>query len=195
MIKISPSVASSDLLHVSDTIRYVDENYSDIHLDIEDGVYLPNISFGFRLAKAVCAATRSERSLHLMVHDPLFWIEDVRACSPERCFVHLDHRSDAEAVLQAYRRAGIPVGLGLSNRDLGRDLSELLPLVDTALVLTAVIEDPLQRYSSELEDFAASLVPHLREVWVDGGVKFTDLERLEQRGLHAAVMGRAVFQR
>ncbi len=193
MIKISPSIASSDLLHVADNIRFIDENFQDIHIDIEDGVYLPNISFGFKLAKAICRESSSTKSLHIMVHDPLFWISDIKECKPDRVFIHVDHVKDPASTLQTYKDAGIPVGLGLSNRDLNRDILPLLAFVDKVLVLTAVIEDAQQQYKQELERFAGRLVNSRREVWVDGGIKHQNLSRLSEMGIYTAVMGRAVF--
>lgn len=193
---ISPSLASGNLMHAAVDIRYICRNFPELHLDIEDGVHLPNISFGFRFAREACALARRPVSLHLMVSDPLRWLEDVRRCAAAYTFLHLDHIPEAEAVLDAYQAAGIPTGLGLSSRDLRKGGWEKpLSRVDAALVLTADIDDPAQAYEPELAQFAKELArrPGLR-VWVDGGVDFPVLEDLERAGVYAAVMGRAIFR-
>lgn len=195
MIDISPSIASADLLHLREEIEFVDSHFEKIHIDIEDGVYLPNISFGFKLARAVCQASVSHKSLHIMTQDPLRWLPDIANCRAEIVFIHIDHLKDPVLTLEKFLASGITVGLGVSNRDIGRDLTPLLKRVSSALVLTAEIEDPLQKYSPALAQFAGKLAETFhKEVWVDGGVTDTALPELAAMGIHTAVMGRAVFQ-
>ena len=130
---ISPSIASADLLHAAEEVRFICGHFPDLHVDIEDGVHLDNISFGFRLARMICEAATRPVSLHLMVNDPIHWIPDVQRCGAAVTFVHLDHLRDPAAALDAYRRAGIPVGLGLSSRDLHRgDWKALAAQTDAA---------------------------------------------------------------
>jgi len=195
-MRISPSLASGDLMDAADEIRYICRNFPELHLDIEDGVYLPNISFGFRFARRACALAERPVSLHLMVTSPLRWLEDVKRCGAAYTFLHLDHIPDAAAVLEAYRAAGIHTGLGLSGRDLKKGgWEKLLSQVDAALVLTTDMDDPAQLYNPALAEFARELArrPGLR-VWVDGAVDFPVLEDLERAGIFAAVMGRAIFR-
>ena len=193
---ISPSLASGDLMRAAEEIRFICRNFSELHLDIEDGVHLPNISFGFRLAREACALAEKPVSLHLMVSDPLRWLEEVKDCGAAHTFLHLDHIPDAGAVLKAYRAADIPVGLGLSSRDLRRGgWEEQLRQADAVLVLTCDIDDPAQAYVPELAGFAMDLARSSgRKVWVDGAVDFPVLEELAHAGIHAAVMGRAIFR-
>ena len=178
---ISPSIASADLLHAAEEVRFICGHFPDLHVDIEDGVHLDNISFGFRLARMICEAATRPVSLHLMVNDPIHWIPDVQRCA---------------AALDAYRRAGIPVGLGLSSRDLHRgDWKALAAQTDAVLMLTCDIDDPAQRFVPELADFACELARHSgKRVWVDGAIDFPMLAGLEDAGVYAAVMGRAVFR-
>ena len=144
---ISPSIASADLLHAAEEVRFICGHFPDLHVDIEDGVHLDNISFGFRLARMICEAATRPVSLHLMVNDPIHWIPDVQRCGAAVTFVHLDHLRDPAAALDAYRRAGIPVGLGLSSRDLHRgDWKALAAQTDAVLMLTCDIDDPAQRF-------------------------------------------------
>ena len=193
---ISPSIASADLLHAADEVRFICEHFPDLHADIEDGVHLDNISFGFKFARMICEAATRPVSLHLMVNDPIHWIPDVQRCGATVTFVHLDHLRDPAAVLGAYLRAGICVGLGLSSRDLRCNVwKTLLAQVDAVLVLTSDIEDPEQRFVPALADFAGELARHSgKQVWVDGAIDFPMLAGLEDAGVYAAVMGRAVFR-
>lgn len=193
---LSPSIASGDLLHASEEIDFLCRNFPDLHVDIEDGVHLHNISFGFKFARRICETATRPISLHLMVNDPLSWVSEVKSCGAAITFVHLDHLKEPLAVLEAYRAAGIPVGLGLSSRDLRDDVwRTLIEKVDAVLMLTCDIDDPKQCYVPELARFARELARQSdKQVWVDGAIDFPMLPELAGDGVHAAVMGRAIFR-
>ena len=193
---ISPSIASGDLLHAADEVGFICEHFPNVHVDIEDGVHLNNISFGFKFAHRVCGAASKPVSMHLMVNDPVFWIPDVQRCGAAVTFVHFDHLHDPIAALDAYQRAGIPVGLGLSSRDFQHNTwNQLLAQVESVLVLTCDIDDPSQCFVPYLADFSKDLARHSgKQVWVDGAIDFPMLAGLEDAGVYAAVMGRAVFR-
>lgn len=193
---ISPSIASGNLMRIEDDVRYICNAFPALHIDIEDGVYLENISFGFKLAKMICAAADKPVSLHLMVQEPMRWITEVRQCGAANTFIHLEHLAEPVAVLQAYQQAGIRTGLGLSSRDQRENTWQpLLEWVDAVLVLTSDIDDPEQHYSPKLAEFAKMLAKCSgKQVWVDGAIDFPMLQELEDAGIYAAVMGRAIFR-
>lgn len=108
-----------------------------------------------------------------MVHDPLAWINDVRECNAKYVFVHVDHVENPVGVLKAYQENGISVGLGLSNRDLGKDWKSWAAHVSTALVLTAKVEDPLQKFDPVLAQFAVEVAQTAGlQVWADGAIEY-----------------------
>lgn len=193
---ISPSVASGNMLNVEQEVHFICNHFHEIHVDIEDGVCFPNnISFGFKLAKAICRISTVPVSLHLMVHDPLAWINDVRECNAQYVFVHMDHVADPLAVLKSYQNHGIPIGLGLSNRDLGKDWRSWASHVTAALVLTAKVEDPLQEFDLSLAQFAVEVAKgSCLQVWADGAIEYHMLPQLAADGIHACVMGRAIYR-
>lgn len=69
-VAIIPSIASDNMLNVKEEIRFIDRNYGHIHIDIEDGNYIPNITFGEKLLKRICQNSSSHKSVHLMVNKP-----------------------------------------------------------------------------------------------------------------------------
>lgn len=190
---ISPSLASADVLNLESEMRFAQNHFGHVHLDIEDGVYLHNISFGFKIAKKVCEKTTAFKSLHLMVQNPLNWIRDVAECHADVVFIHVEHLEDPVSALRAYKNAQIPVGLGLSNRNLGSDISMLLAEVNTVLVLTAFIEDPEQAYNLEMHKFVSQLCCGSQEVWLDGGITHEHIPQLHAIGVEGVVLGRAIF--
>lgn len=193
---ISASIASSDILNVSEEIKFADKCFSHLHLDIEDGIAVPNISFGFKMCRKVCEMSTSHISIHLEVSDPLMWIDEIEKCHPDIVFIQTDHLDNPGNILDRYIERGIPVGISLSSRDIGRDVTTLLNKVDEVLVITARLDDPLQKYSHELESMALEIVRSSeKKVWLDGAINYEIIERLinDKKGVYAVVIGRAAF--
>jgi ribulose-phosphate 3-epimerase/protein sgcE len=193
---ISPSVASGDVLNLETEVRFAEEHFSHVHIDVEDGVYLHNISFGFKTVHRICAGTNAYKSLHLMLHDPASWIQEVSQCGADIAFIHVDHLSDPISVLCRYREADVNVGLGLSDRDLenkrGLDYQPILATVSEVIVLTARLDDPNQRYDDDLHEYVKQLCAS-HKVWVDGGISTDQFPILKASGINGIVMGRAIF--
>ena len=115
---ISPSVASSDLLRLGEEAAFADRHFRQLHIDIEDGVAVPNITLGMGVCKRICDLwSHSYRSLHLSVLRPMDYLERVKGCHADIVFLQVSHLSHPLEVLTAYRAAGIPLGLAISNRD------------------------------------------------------------------------------
>lgn len=190
---ISPSIASSDVLHVADEVDFCDKYFGHVHLDVEDGVVVNNLSFGMKMCKLICMRSTSYKSLHLEVLHPLNYLEDVAACGADIVFIQTDHLENPAEVLNVFKLRGVCTGLSLSNRDLKKDIGTLIELTNSVLVLSAKVEDPLQKYDLGLETFALELAKNEKSVWIDGGVNNEIYKRLKNSPLYAAVMGRGVF--
>lgn len=193
---ISPSIASGDVCNIQRETEFAQQHFSHIHLDIEDGVYLDNLSFGMKTVRGICGFCKASISVHLEVEDPLAYLKDLKDLPVDDVFLHTDHLKDPEYVMAKFREKGLHVGPGFSNRDLdkGRDIFALLEKADSVLVLSAVIEDPKQEYSARMDALIGRLCAENRwKVWADGGIGQEHLAGLRERGLYAAVMGRAVF--
>ena len=91
-MKISPSIASSlDLLNLEKEIEFIDKYFDSIHLDIEDGVAVNSISFGFKFAKAICEKSVSkEKTIHLEVMNPSRYIETIKNIKADIIFIQVD---------------------------------------------------------------------------------------------------------
>ncbi|MDR2211233.1 MAG: hypothetical protein LBO65_07220 [Spirochaetaceae bacterium] len=193
---ISPSAASGDVLNLEAEVRFAEEHFAHVHIDVEDGVYLHNISFGFKTAQRICESTGAYKSLHLMLHDPAAWIREVSQCKADIVFVHVDHLPDPAEVLFRYKEAGINVGLGLSGRDLenkrGLDYRPVLAAVSEVIILTARIDDPAQGYDGHLQEYAKGFCAS-HAVWVDGGISADQFPDLKALGVTGVVMGRDIF--
>ena len=91
---ISPSIASSDVLYVADEVDFADKYFDDIHIDIEDGVAVSGISFGSQMAKKICERASKPKSIHLEVINPMNYIDDVKQCNADICFIQVGRNND-----------------------------------------------------------------------------------------------------
>lgn len=193
---ISPSIASADVCNIRSEVEFAQRHFSHIHLDIEDGVYLNNLSFGMKTVKGICEFCKASISVHLEVHDPMIYLNELEKLPIDDVFIHVDHLEKPEYVIGKFKERGLHTGLGLSNRDLNveRDIYSLLEMTDSVLVLSALIEDPKQEYSEKMDGLIKELCQKSKwKVWADGGIKEEHLAGLKHRNVYAVVMGRAVF--
>jgi len=117
MMLISPSIASSNLLCLQE-VEFAHRHFRQLHIDVEDGVAVPNITLGMGVCREICRRWReSRRSLHLSVLNPMAYLERVRDCQADIVFLQVSHLPNPREVLAAYREAGVPLGLAVSNRD------------------------------------------------------------------------------
>lgn len=196
MMKISPSLASSDLLCLGKEIDFADRYFNNIHIDIEDGVAVSGITFGTKMAQRMCEYSNSEeKSIHLEVLRPLDYLEEVKACHGDVVFIQVAHLDNPVSVIQTYLQQGITVGISLNERDRERaELTDLLAMSRQVLVATAYHDDPKQEYQKTMEEFALSLANEKKHrVWIDGGITAAIYQRLKNTEIYAAVMGRAIY--
>ena len=191
---ISPSIASGDALNLQKETEFVDKHFSNIHMDIQDGVYA-KITFGMKTLEQVCSITTSKVSVHLQVMDPLKYLKPIsKMDNIDIVHIHINHLKDPQRVISAYKKAGIKTGIGLSNYDLDSNTNKYFKLVDSVLVLTACYGDPLQEYSIKMENYVKDIIDNTSlEMWVDGGIDLDRLTHLKEIGVDAVVLGRAVF--
>lgn len=192
---ISPSIASADLLHIAEEVDFADKHFDNLHLDVEDGVAVHSISFGFKMCSAICIhSTASEISMHLEIVNPLAFIEEIKACGADIVFIQVDCQENPLDIIREFQKCGIPTGVNLSNLDMNRrELSELLSITDSLLINTTHHDDRTQTCDMEMLRFALKLAEEGKKVWVDGGITYEIYQGIKDSRIHAAVMGRAIF--
>lgn len=192
-VVIIPSIASGNMLNVEEEIRFIDRNYGHIHIDIEDGNYIPNITFGEKLLKLICQNSTSVKSIHLMVNRPLIFLNAIKECKPDIVFIHTDVTRYPSELIRQYQDEGIKVGIAI-NPGIGiDDISYIFPLIEDVLVLTCEPDGRGQKYISLMEDKIRRLNDYGVNIWVDGGVTEEQINYLADMNVKNIVMGRAVF--
>lgn len=200
-IEISPSVLGANLMCLGEEIRRVEElGIGWLHLDHMDGHFVPNISFGPDFVSAMRKQTKLFLDVHLMLSEPMKYIETYARAGADLITVHVEADDDAETMLRAIAAQGIKAGISIKPDTPVQAIEPLLPLCDLVLVMTV---EPGFGGQSLREDCVAK-IPELKAmieksgrdilIEVDGGVKRENAEKVVRAGADVLVMGTGLFR-
>lgn len=200
-IEISPSVLGANLMCLGEEIRRVEElGIGWLHLDHMDGHFVPNISFGPDFVSAMRKQTKLFLDVHLMLSEPMKYIETYAKAGADLITVHVEADDDAETMLRAIAVQGIKAGISIKPDTPVQAIEPLLPLCDLVLVMTV---EPGFGGQSLREDCVAK-IPELKAmieksgrdilIEVDGGVKRENAEKVVRAGADVLVMGTGLFR-
>ena len=200
-IEISPSVLGANLMCLGEEIRRVEElGIGWLHLDHMDGHFVPNISFGPDFVSAMRKQTKLFLDVHLMLSEPMKYIETYAKAGANLITVHVEADDDAETMLRAIAAQGIKAGISIKPDTPVQVIEPLLPLCDLVLVMTV---EPGFGGQSLREDCVAK-IPELKAmieksgrdilIEVDGGVKRENAEKVVRAGAEVLGMGTGLFR-
>jgi protein sgcE len=190
---IHPSIISCNFLDLKSEIQFIDEHFGRMHIDIEDGNYIRNITFGEKILKTICDNSKSKISVHLMMNDIDCIFQSLIQCNIDVVFIHIDHVRYPSELIQKFLAQGIEVGIALNpNAELHDEF--YLKQVKKVLIMTSEPDGNNQEFIPSLTSKIKRYISRGYEVWCDGGIKHTHLEMLEHLGVQNCVMGRAIFE-
>lgn len=195
-MKISPSIASANQLRLEEEVRRVEkEGYLDLHIDIEDGNFIPNISFGFKTIKSLRNITDLPFSFHLMVTRPNIYIEDLIHLKPSIIFAHVEALDYILEYLHSVQKLGAKAGLAFNPKTPIEPYLYAIKKADGILIMTSEPDGKGQEFIPSMikkaeivRDYGNSL-----EIWADGGITKDKLKSLKNSGFTHIVMGREIF--
>jgi ribulose-phosphate 3-epimerase len=199
--KIAPSLLAADFLHLGDEVAAAEAGGADrLHLDVMDGVFVPNLSFGMPVIEALRHATHLPLEAHLMVAYPDRLIDAVAAAGADAILVHVEAAVHLDRVLAHIHGLGKRAGVVLNPATPLTTLDEILPRLDTLLLMTVNPGFGGQR----LIDYTIDKVRRARalldsrnpacEIEVDGGVDVDTARPLVEAGAQVLVAGTSVFR-
>ena len=191
---------SADFGHLERDTRMVDASAAEwVHIDVMDGVFVPNISFGFPVLKAIRKATAKFLDVHLMIVSPEKYVARFAEAGADLVTFHLEATDDPAGCVALIRRAGAKAGVSIKPATPVEALREVLPLVDLVLVMSVepgfggqkFMPSALEKLRWLREERARRSAHFLLEV--DGGVKVNNIGEIAAAGADMFVAGSAIF--
>ena len=199
-MKISPSLLSANFGNLDHDVEMLNNSLADmIHLDVMDGVFVPNISFGFPVIKSVQKIASIPLDVHLMIVNPQNYINQVRDCGAEIMNVHQEACVHLHRTIQAIKNAGMKSAVTLNPSTPVSTLEDIITELDMVLLMSvnpgfggqSFIPNALKKVKQLKELITASGSKALIEV--DGGVNLETGKLLAEVGADILVAGNAVF--
>lgn len=201
MALIAPSLLSANFLHLESDCRMLNESQADwYHLDVMDGRFVPNISFGPMLIDFFRKATTKYCDVHLMIEEPERYVEAFHKAGADGITVHLEASRHLHRTLQQIRALGIKAGVAINPHTPVDSLSDILIDADLVCIMSVnpgfggqqFIPHTLEKVRQLRQQIDAQHLNTLIEV--DGGVTLDNAPALIEAGAHVLVAGNTVFK-
>jgi ribulose-phosphate 3-epimerase len=197
---ISPSILAADFGNLRSEVTIVNNSLADwIHLDIMDGLFVPNISFGFPVVESVKKTAQKPLDVHLMIVDPDRYLNRFHDAGASILTVQYEACTHLNRTVNEIRRLGMKAGVAVNPHTPVSLLKNILPYTDMVLIMTVNPGFGGQSFIKESYDKIAELREMIKTggynvlIEVDGGVDTTNAESLVMTGVNVLVAGSSVF--
>ena len=191
---------AADFLHLEKDVETVNRHAALFHIDVMDGVFVPNISFGFPVIEAISKKAEKPLDVHLMIIDPENYVERFAKVGAEMISFHLNATKDPSAVLNQIRSYGVKAGLVINPDIPVESLFPYLAEADFILLMSVFAGFGGQKFIEETYDRVRVLKAEIDRqgldipIQVDGGVSASNAAALVDAGASILVAGSAVFK-
>lgn len=200
MVQIAPSMLAADFLNLEKDVELVNRHADLFHLDVMDGIFVPNISYGFPVVDAIARKASKPLDAHLMIENPENYVERFAKSGAAMLSFHLNATKDPDKVIEQVRAAGMRPGLAINPDIPVESLFPYLAKCDFVLLMSVFagfggqkfIEDTYARLETLKTEIGRQGVNCL--VQIDGGVSAANSRRLVELGADILVAGSAVFK-
>lgn len=200
MVQIAPSMLAADFLNLQKDVDIVNRHADLFHLDIMDGVFVPNISYGFPVVEAIAGAAHKPLDVHLMIVDPEKYIDRFARIGVSMLSFHLNATDKPAQALLHIRETGMKAGLVINPDMPVETLFPYLQLCDYIILMSVFAGFGGQRFIEDTYDRIRTLKAEIDRqglpvnIEVDGGVCPANATRLVEAGAEILVAGSAVFK-
>jgi len=197
---IAPSILTASFLDLRKEVEMLNNSDADwIHLDIMDGVFVPNISFGFEIIKQIKSIARRPLDAHLMITDPSRYLDEFKHSGVDKLTVHFETNVHLHRIIQHIKSLGMSAGVAINPHTPVHVLKNILSDLDMVLIMTVNPGFGAQSFI----DFSFDKIRDLKElrnkvgskamIQVDGGVDMKNIRSLVDAGVDVFVVGNTIF--
>lgn len=201
MKRLSPSILSADFAHLLEDIEKIEEGGADlIHIDVMDGHFVPNISYGSVITKALEGKTKLSFDVHLMIESPDDYLEDFLGSNTEFITVHQEACEHLDRTIEHIRSSGVKAGVSLNPATPVSTLKHVIDKLDMVLIMSVnpgfagqsfigYSIDKIKELAAMRSDMGLNF-----KIQVDGGVSLENAEELMRAGADILVVGSNIFK-
>ena len=201
MMILAPSMLAADFKQLGNEIKLIEDNGAQyLHFDVMDGIFVPSISFGMPVLESIRPATNLVCDVHLMITEPIRYIEAFKKAGADLITIHLEACEDVNATIEKIRECGCMVGLSISPDTPVSALESHVDKVDMVLIMSVYPGFGGQKFIPGSLDKIRELKAMLDErnlevdIQVDGGIYTSNVEEVVKAGANIIVAGSAIFR-
>ncbi len=198
---IAPSFLASDFLHLAEQVELINKSAAEwCHLDVMDGRFVPNISFGFPIIEAIRSATKKHCDVHLMIEEPERYVEEFKKAGADSITVHYEACRHLHRNIEQIKNLGIKAGVALNPHTPVELLKDVLEYIDVVLIMSVNPGFGGQQFIAHSIDKIKQLRQMIDEknypalIEVDGGVSLQNAKLIVDAGANVLVAGSSIFK-
>jgi len=197
-LKIAPSLLSANLLNLKREIKNIEEAGADmLHLDIMDGHFVPNLTFGYELVKQIRKITNLALDTHLMVTNPAFFIPKFIESGVDYISFHIETDSEYKKLLRKIRESKVKAGIAINPETPTDTVKKVWDYIDYVLVMTVHPgfggQEYIEECTEKIKDISNLIGKRNIEIEVDGGINYQTAKLAKKAGANILIAGSFIF--
>ena len=198
---LAPSILAADFAVLGEQMKSTEQNGAKyLHFDVMDGMFVPSISFGMPVLKSIHNVTGQVMDAHLMVQEPIRYVEDFKDAGADIVTVHLEACEDVDATIRKIKQYGMKAGLSICPETEASLVQRFIPDIDMLLVMSVHPGFGGQKFIPESLDKIRAVRQMAEaqgkelDIQVDGGIYLSNVREVLDAGANIIVAGSAVFR-